>query len=168
MSIVREELPRLGRRQDRRRALGDDVFRAPHRGRGVHRQDLVDDEPVAEHADRGQVLLDRLDRSGVRPDVGGNVERRDVAQPETSRLAPPQELPHRSPVRRPCPRVRDPPREELQEPRHRRRPRVDDHLRQDDLPCPARRGRRHQSLGRHSVTTSPPPTQRPTSSSNRT
>ena len=36
-------------------------------------------------------------------------------------------------VRRPRPRIRDPPREELQEPRHRRRPRVDDHLRQDDL-----------------------------------
>ena len=33
-------------------------------------------EPVAEHADRGQVLLDGRDRSRVRPDVGGHVERR--------------------------------------------------------------------------------------------
>ena len=119
----------------------------------------------------GQVLLHRRGRPGVGPDVGSHVERRDVAQLETSRLAPPEELPHRPSVRRPRPRVRDPPREELQEPRHRRRPRVDDHLRQDDLPSPARhdcrpRGRRRQSLCRHSVTTSPPPTptQRPTSS----
>ena len=95
------------------------------------------------------------------------MERGDIAQPEASRLAPPKELPHRPPVRRPRPRVCDPPREELQEPRHRRRPRVDDHLRQDDLPSPARRdrrlrGRRHQGFRRHSVTTSPPPAQRPT------
>ena len=53
-----------------------------HRGRGVHREDLVDDEPVAEHTDRGQVLLHGRDRTRMRPDVGGHVERRDVAQPE--------------------------------------------------------------------------------------
>ena len=70
-------------------------------------------EPVAEHSDRGEMLFHGRDRSGVGPDVGGHVERRDVAQPEASRLAPPEELPHRPPVRRPRPRVRDPPREEL-------------------------------------------------------
>ena len=118
-------------------------------------------EPVAEHSDRGQVLLHGRGRPGVGPDVGGHMERRDVPQPEASRLAPPQELPDGPPVRRPSPRVRDPPREALQEPRCGLGPRVDDHLRQDD-PSPARRdrrlpGRRHQSLGRHSVTTSPPP-----------
>ena len=48
---VREELPRFGRGQNWRRALGDDVLRPPHRGRGVHRDDLADDEPVAEYAD---------------------------------------------------------------------------------------------------------------------
>ena len=56
-----EELPRLRRREDRRRALGDDVLRPPHGRGGVHRKDLADDEPVAEHADRGQVLLHRGD-----------------------------------------------------------------------------------------------------------
>ena len=45
---VLEELPRLGRGQNRGRALGDDVLRPPHRGRRIHREDLVDDEPVAE------------------------------------------------------------------------------------------------------------------------
>ena len=56
------------RREDRRRALGDDVLRSPDRGGGVHREDLADDEPVAEHADdRGQVLLDgRTDPGCVR------------------------------------------------------------------------------------------------------
>ena len=82
------------------------------------------------------------------------MERRDVAQLETSRLAPREELPDGPPVRRPRPRVRDPPREEFQIPPHRRRLRVDDRLRQDDLPSPARhdrrlRSRRHQSLRRH-------------------
>ena len=43
---VIEELPRLGRGQDWRRALGDDVLRPPHRCRGVHREDLADDEPA--------------------------------------------------------------------------------------------------------------------------
>ncbi len=67
---------------------------------------------------------------------------------------------------------RDPAGEELQEPRRGLGARVDDHLRQDDLPCPARRdrrlrGRRHQSVGRHSVTTSPPPASLSTKSSNR-
>ena len=57
------------------------------------------------------------------------MERRDVAQPEASRLAPPEELPHRPPVRCPRPRVCDPPCEELEEPPHCRRPRVDGHLR---------------------------------------
>ena len=43
----------------------DDVLRPPHRRGGVHREDLADDEPVAEHADRGQVLLHRRDRPGA-------------------------------------------------------------------------------------------------------
>ena len=53
------------------------MLRPPHRGRGVRGEDLADDEPVAEHADRGQVLFHGRDRSRVRPDVGGHVERRD-------------------------------------------------------------------------------------------
>ena len=56
MSIVSRSR-RLGRREHRRRALGDDVLRSPHGRRRVHGEDLADDEPVAEHADGGQVLL---------------------------------------------------------------------------------------------------------------
>ena len=62
-------------------------------------KDLADGEPVAEHADRGEVVLHRRHRSRVSPDVGGHVERR---------LAPPEELPDRPRVRRPRPRVGDP------------------------------------------------------------
>ena len=67
------------------------------------------------------------------------MERGDRAQAEASVLAPSQKLPHGPPVRRPRPRVRDPRREELQEPRDRIRPGVDDHLRQRETrrsPCP--------------------------------
>ena len=58
------------------------------------REDLADDEPVAEHADRGQVLLHGRDRPGVRPGCrratwGGDTSRK----PEASRLGPPKELP---------------------------------------------------------------------------
>ena len=85
-----EELPGLGRREDRRRTLGDDVLRPADRGRGVHGEDLADDEPVAEDADRGQVMLDGRDRPGVSTDIGGDVERRDRAEAEASGLAPRQ------------------------------------------------------------------------------
>ena len=84
-----------------------------------HREDLADDEPFAEHADRGQVLLDGRDRSGVSRDVGGYVERGHGGEAEAPRLAPREKLPRRPPVRRPRPLVDDPSREELQEPRHR-------------------------------------------------
>ena len=50
----------------------------------------------------------------------------------TAVLAPPQELPHGPPVRRPRPRVRGPRREELQKPFDGGRPGVDDQLRQHD------------------------------------
>ena len=41
--------------QPERAFLGDDVLRPPHRGRGVHREDLADAEPVAEHASTNRV-----------------------------------------------------------------------------------------------------------------
>ena len=87
-----EELLRLRRREDRRRALGDDVFRAAHDRGGVHREDLIDDEPVAEHADRGQVLLHGRDRAGG-AGCSGQVERRDDAQPETRASHHPKNCP---------------------------------------------------------------------------
>ena len=39
-----EEPPRLSRREDRRRALGDDVLLPPGGWGGVHREHLADDE----------------------------------------------------------------------------------------------------------------------------
>ena len=68
----------------------------------------------------------------MRPDVGGDVERRDRPQPEAPRAAPRQKLPRRPSVRGPRPPVRDRGREELQEPLDGRRPRVDDHRGQRD------------------------------------
>ena len=105
---------------------------------GVHRENLADDGPVTEHADRGEVLLDGRGRPGMGPDVVGDVERRDRLEPEAPALAPREKLPRRPCVRRP--RVRDPSGEELHELPHRRRPRLDDHPRQRE-----RRARRHHA-----------------------
>ena len=57
--------------------------------RRVHRQDLVDDEPVAERPDRRQVLLDGRHRPRVRPDAGRHAERRDRPQLEPARRTRP-------------------------------------------------------------------------------
>jgi hypothetical protein len=45
--------------QHRRAAFGYDVLRPTHRVRGIHVDDLADDEPVKEHTYSGQVLLYR-------------------------------------------------------------------------------------------------------------
>ena len=127
-----EEPARLGRRAHRRRARRHHVRRPPDGRRRVHRQDLADDEPVAEHADGRQVLLDGGRRPGVGPDVGRHVQRRDRLERQAARIAPRQELPHGPPVRRARPRVRDPRGEELQKPGHRHGPRVDDQPRQHE------------------------------------
>ena len=70
-----EEPARLGRREHRRRARRHHVRRPPDGRRRVHRENLADDEPVAEHADGRQVLLDGGRRPGVGPDVGRRVSR---------------------------------------------------------------------------------------------
>ena len=46
----------------------------------------MDDEPVAERPDRSEVLLDGQDGPRVRPDVGGDVERRDRPQQGTDNI----------------------------------------------------------------------------------
>ena len=71
---------------------------------------------------------------------GTSTLRSRCARSRRRSLCPPSG--RRASVRRPRSRVPDPSGEELQEPLHRRRPRVDDHLRQDDLSSPARRDRR--------------------------
>ena len=73
----------------------DDVLRPPDRRGGVHREDLADDEPVAEHAGSRPSAASRSAPTRVRPDVGGDVERRHGLEPEASGLAPPEKLPRR-------------------------------------------------------------------------
>ena len=63
-----EQSARLVLAQDRRLAALDDVLGAAHRMRRVDRQHLADDEPVEQHADRRQVLLDGRPRRGALPD----------------------------------------------------------------------------------------------------
>ena len=110
-----EQRPRLGRRQHRRRPLGHHVLRAPHRRGRIHRQHLVDDQPVAQHPDGGQVLLDRRRRPRMRTDIRRHVQRRDRAQAQAPSRTPRQEPPRRSRIRRARPGVGDLRREELQD-----------------------------------------------------
>ena len=79
-SIAVEQLARLGRRQHRRLAAFDHVLRAAHGVGGVDGEDLADDQPVEQHADGGQVLLDGrlLKVLAERLDLGGDVHRLDV------------------------------------------------------------------------------------------
>jgi hypothetical protein len=58
------------------------VLRPAHRVGRVGRDHLAGDEPVEQHADRGEVLLDRrfLEVLAEPADVGGDMHRRDVGQ----------------------------------------------------------------------------------------
>ena len=143
-----EEPARLGRREPRRRARRHHVRRPPDGCRRIHRQDLADDEPVAERAEGRQVLLDGGRRPGVGPDVGRHVQRRDRLEPQAPRRA-------RAPVG-------DPRGEKLEKLLHRRGPRVDDQPRQHARgPRRERRARDVRRLDPHHVVahalTAPPP-----------
>ena len=58
------------------------MLRAAHRMRRVGREHLADDQPVEQHADGGEVLLDRRLGGGFlqRLDIGGDVQRLDVGE----------------------------------------------------------------------------------------
>ena len=84
-----KERPRLGRRQHRRRPFDHHVLRSPHRRGRIHRQHLVDDEPVAQHPDGGQVLFHRRRRARMRADIGSHVKRGDRAQAQAPSRTPP-------------------------------------------------------------------------------
>ena len=60
----------------------DDVLRAADRMRRIGGDDLADDQPVEQHADGGEVLLDRrlLEILAERLDIGGDVQRLDVGE----------------------------------------------------------------------------------------
>jgi hypothetical protein len=56
----------------------------------VHRDDLADDEPIEQHAHRGELLFYRR-RRGLRLQllyIGGDVVRPDGGEPQASPLAP--------------------------------------------------------------------------------
>ena len=71
-----EQLAGFLGRQDGRLAFSDDVFGAAHGVGGVHLQNVAGHQPVKEHAQRGQVLLDggRGELSLQILDEGGDVE----------------------------------------------------------------------------------------------
>jgi hypothetical protein len=60
----------------------DDVLGSAHRGGGIAGEDGAGDEPIEQHADRGEVLLDGRLRHSVleRLYIGGDVERLDIDQ----------------------------------------------------------------------------------------
>ena len=96
-----EKRPGLLRGEHRGLAGLDDMLRAAHRARGVERQDLADDEPIEEHPQRGEVLLDarRRERSGELLDVGRDDHGLDLVEREASALAPGGETAHGCEVR---------------------------------------------------------------------
>ena len=129
VSILIEELPRLGRGQRTGVApLVTTCFGPRTAAAGFAGRTWLTTSQSQSMRIAARCCLTVGDRPRVRPDVGGHVERGHGVEAEASRLAPREKLPHRPPVRRPRPLVRDPPREELQEPRHGIRTRVDDHL----------------------------------------
>ena len=91
-----EERPRLRGGEHRGLAGLDHMLRAAHRARGIEGQDLADDEPVEEHPQRGEVLLDarRREYPGELLDVGRDDHRLDLVEGEASALAPFGEAAH--------------------------------------------------------------------------
>ena len=68
---------------------------APDRARGVEGQDLADDEPVEEHPERREMLLDARgrERPGKLLDVGRDHHRLDLVEGEAPVLTPLSEAP---------------------------------------------------------------------------
>ena len=77
-------------RQHRRLAGFHEVFRAAHRTGRVKRYGLADHEPVEQHSDGRQVLLDGRWRVGLRQllNVGGHDHRLNPVQRQAPGLAP--------------------------------------------------------------------------------
>ena len=60
--------------------------------RGIFGNNLLDDEPVEQAAQRGQVLLDRRCRQGLGFDIGGDVQRPDRGELKVVLFTPAEEL----------------------------------------------------------------------------
>ena len=90
-----EQIARFVRAENRGFPAGDAVLGPAHHGGRVGRQDLTDDQPVEQHAQGGELLLDG--RHGVVPaeplHPGGDVYRLDLAEPGDAALAHEAEKP---------------------------------------------------------------------------
>jgi hypothetical protein len=87
-----EQLAHLPGLHNRRDTHSTAEFRALDEHRGVFGNDLLDDEPVEQTAQRGQVLLDGGRGQRLAFDIGGDVQRPDGRQPEIMVLTPAAEL----------------------------------------------------------------------------
>lgn len=70
------------------------MFGTPDRSGGIGRDDLGGHEPVEEHADGGEVLLDSGGGAGMSLDIDGDGHRLDLAEREGTCLAPAEKLAH--------------------------------------------------------------------------
>ena len=113
----------------------DDVLRSAHRMGRIGRDDLAGDQPVEQHAYRGEVLLDRrlLKILAERLDIGGDMQRLDIGDFADLVLVAPGEEPTAGPVIRHA-RILVPDRrgEEFQEPARRLVAGVGDDARHDN------------------------------------
>lgn len=113
-----DQRARLLRRQHRRLAFLDHMLRAAHRHRRVDPHDMAGDQPVEQHADRRELLLDARRRVVLAQmlDIGGDVHRLDVGQPGDPMIVAPMAKSGRRPaVGLACVRVVDLGGEELDE-----------------------------------------------------
>ena len=99
-----EKLARLFARQHRGLAGFDDVLRTAHRMSRIGRDDLAGDQPVEQHADGGEVLLDRrlLEILAKRLDIGRDMQRLDIGDLADLVMVAPGEEPRGRPDNRPC------------------------------------------------------------------
>ena len=90
-----QQLARLFAGEHRGLAGFDDVLGAAHRMRRIGRDDLAGDQPVEQHANGGEVLLDRrlLEVLAERLDIGGDMQRLDIGDLADLVLVAPGEEP---------------------------------------------------------------------------
>jgi hypothetical protein len=74
--------------EHRRLPAFHDILRSPDRTGRIHRHDLAGDQPIEEHADRGQVPLDRRGHARMLLNAGGDhnrCNRSEVSNPSLLR-----------------------------------------------------------------------------------
>ena len=97
-----EQRPGLRGREHWGLAGLDDMLWSAHGARGIEGEHLADDEPVKQHAQRRQVLLDARggERSGELLDVSGDHHGLDLVEYQGALFAPVGEAPRRRSSRR--------------------------------------------------------------------